>query len=239
MRRKTKDLYSWELPPEKQIEVLIQLGALLQLDLGRDKFTEVAKRAKGLYGAIPAHALKEPAESSGREKLIRALTIQIVILETLSGSGYWDLQWITDALHEMRTGLRELEKGFTPRLLQARKRPPNAGREPHHQRVVKVTSAMAFLTLCRLGINKTKAARMVADCVAKRRFLPARHHTQKSVSARSILNWAERKTDGSAFNGMAWLHFAKYDPPTSPKQIIADLEEMLEAHRDGRNPHLH
>jgi hypothetical protein len=138
MRRKTKDLYSWELPPEKQIEVLIQLGALQQLDLGRDKFTEVAKRAKGLYGAIPAHALKEPAESSGREKVIRALTIQIVILEIVSVSGCWDLKWIRDALYETRTGLRELEKGFTPRLLQARKRPPNAGREPHYQRVVRI-----------------------------------------------------------------------------------------------------
>jgi hypothetical protein len=160
-------------------------------------------------------------------------------LETLSGSGYRDLEWIRNALHEIRTGLRELKKGFTPQVFQARKRPPSAGREPHYQRFVKNTSAMAWLALERLGINKTKAAQMVADCITKRRFLPARHTTQKSVSARSILNWVERKTDGSAFDPMVYFHFTSYGPQTSPKQIIADLEELLEARRDGRNPQLH
>ena len=112
MRRETRDLYFGELPSEKQIEVMTQIGAWQQLDLSRNKFTEVAKRAKGLYGAITAHALKEPAEDSGREKLIRALTIQIVILETLLGSGYRDLLWIRNALNEMRTGLREPGPGY-------------------------------------------------------------------------------------------------------------------------------
>jgi hypothetical protein len=97
---------------------------------------------------------------------------------------------------------------------------------------------MAWEALNRLGINKTKAAQMVAGCITKGRFLPARHHTLKSVSARSILNWVNRKTDGSGFDCMAFLHFIKYGPQTSPKQIIADLEELLEAHRDGRAPHL-
>jgi hypothetical protein len=244
MRRKTSKIDGGvseevSLPSEKKFfEFLIQFGAWEQLDLCRPEVTEVAKRAKRLYGAIPAHALKEPAEGSSREKLIRALTIQIVILETLSGSGYRDLEWIRNALHEIRTGLREVEKGFTPPIFQARKRSPSAGREPHDQRVVKDTSVMAWLALQRLGMNKTKAAQMVADCITKRRFLPARHPTQKSVSARSILNWAERKSDGSAFDCMAWFHFTSYSPQTSQKRIIADLEEILEAYRDGRNPHL-
>jgi hypothetical protein len=221
------------LSEKEFFEFLCQFGAWEQLDLTRAEVTEVAKRAKGLYGAIPAHALKEPAESSIREKLIRALTIQIVILQTLSGFGYRDLEWIRNALHEIKIGLRELEKGFTPQVFQVRKRSPSAGREPHYQRVVKVTSVMAWLALERLGINKTKAAQMVADCITKRRFLPARHPSQKSVSPRSILNWVERKNVGSAFNPMWYFHFTSYGPQTSPKQIIADLEGVLEAYRDG------
>jgi hypothetical protein len=242
MRRETSEFDFWVLPTEQDIEFLTRLRAQQQLDLTPDEFTEVAKRAKGLYDAVPADALKEPAECSRRTKVIRALTIQMVILETLSGSGYRDLEWIRDALLEIKTGLKELEKGFTPELLQARKRPPQAGRESHHQRVVKLTSAMAYSALRRLDIDETKAARMVADCINKRCFLPARHPNQKSVSYRTIINWAKRNIG----DDLVCIHFTRYGPQTSPKQIIADLEKFLEFHRaygftvkTSSRPHLH
>jgi hypothetical protein len=233
MRRETSELDFVEIPFKR---LFTQVFALQQLDLTRDKFTEVAKRAKSLYGAIPAHALKEPAECSRRAKVIRALTIQIVILEILSVSGYRDLEWIRNALLATKVELNELEKGFTSQLLQPRKRSPAAGREPHHQRVVKDTSGMAYEALCRLGIKKKKAAEMVADCITERGFLPARHRNQKSVSYRSIINWAERETDGSV-NPLVFIHFLMYGSG-SRKQIIADLEEILEAHRRGVTPNL-
>jgi hypothetical protein len=231
MSRETSSHDFWIRPSEGIIEFVTRLRADQELDVEVDKFTEVAKRAKDLYGAIPADALKEPAESSRRAKVIRALTIQMVILETLSGSGYRDLEWIRDALLEIKVGLKELEKGFTRQLLRARKRPPDGKREPHHERVVKGISARAYLALCRLGIKKTKAAQMVADCITKRRFLPARRHNQESVSARSISNWANRLDWDDS---LVCLHFTEnYDPQTNPKQIIADLAEILETHRDG------
>jgi hypothetical protein len=233
MRRDTSELDFWIVPSESHNEFLTRLRARLQLDVLPDEFDEVGNRAKDLYGAFPEHALKEPVECSRRAKVMRALTIQMVILDALSGSGNRDLEWIRDALLKIKIGLRELERGFKPQLLQARKRPPEAGREPHHQRVVKVTSVSAYLALRTLGIKKTKAAQMVADCITKRRFLPVRHRNQKSVSARSISNWAKRWAKRPAGdNELLCTHFAKYGPQTSPKQIIADLEKILDAHRD-------
>jgi hypothetical protein len=198
------------------------------LDLSGPEFSKVAERAKDLYGIIPAHAIEEPARNSKREKLRRALAIQIAILGTLS-SGYHNVTWIMSALLELSRGLDELEGGFTPSVLRARKRPPDAPREPHYERRVKTTSVLAWERLCVLGVTKTKAAQMIADCITKYRFLPPRHPKQESVNARSILNWAKRpSSDSWTFDAMAFEYLRNY-PREKPEEIIADLKEILEA----------
>ena len=68
MRRETSELDFWVLPSEADIHFLTRLRAGQQLDLTADEFTEVAQRAKGLYGAIPTDALKEPAECRGGQR---------------------------------------------------------------------------------------------------------------------------------------------------------------------------
>jgi hypothetical protein len=199
------------------------------LDLPPAGLSKVAWPAKNLYGMIPAHALEEPRQSSKREKLKRALAIQIAILATLSGKGCHDVTWIMGALLELSQGLDELEGGFTPPVLRARKRRPDGPREAHYERRVKTTSVLAWERLCGLGVTKTKAAQMIADCITKHRFLPPRPPKYESVNARSIKNWARRpSSDRWMFDAMAFEYF-RNKIQTKPEKVIADLKEILES----------
>jgi hypothetical protein len=200
------------------------------LDLSEPEFTKLVEGAKDLYAVILARVIKEPAESSTREKQMRALKIQIAILGASWLSGCPEVGWIMEALAQLRHALRELERGFTLPVLQARKRLPSAPRESDYQVCVKTASVLAWRALCRLGVTKTKSAQMIADCITNHRFLPPRRSNQASVCAHSVLNWARRpSSDRWDFSPINVKLFSQtYD---GPKQIMTDLKKILEVER--------